>query len=294
MKQQFLTDAVGTLKTYIYKDNQLIVPTAAIITIYKPGSSTELVTAQAMTVAGDGLLSYALTADHNDIVDENYKVVITYTFSSLDNDYFMFYDVVRSLLYITITDDDVINELPTIRDKGFKVLGTAESGSSTTLVDTELTRYEDDYFTGGIAYSTTLNEKRKITNFVGATGTCTTEAFSTAIATDKYVLTRSYTKEILRAFEIIEDLLVRAGKRPHLILDSYDLREIHINYAVAAICKSFASESDTLWWELWKEYKTQAYAMFKTLKLKYDDNDDGVITEAEENKKMNTRSTGRA
>ena len=46
-----------------------------------------------------------------------------------------------------------MNELPQLKDNGWRVHGTADSGSTTTLIDAELKRYEDDYFTGGLAYS---------------------------------------------------------------------------------------------------------------------------------------------
>lgn len=293
MKQQFLKDDAGILKTFIYKDNQIIIPASATITIFKPGSSTKIVEDQAMDVGSDGLLTFTVVAGNNDIADENYKTVITYTYNAEVKEYLLFYDVVRSILYITITDEDVISELPNIKNKGFKTMGTAKSGTTSTIVDSELQKHADDYFTGGLAYSIDKDEARLITNFESATGTVTTNVFTSAITTDKYILTRSFTKEISRAFEIIEDLLVRAGKRPHLILDSYDLREIHIYYAVAAICKGLAPESESVWWELMDKYEKKAYAMFKSITLKYDDDNDGIIQEDEENTKIKDRFTGR-
>ena len=172
-------------------------------------------------------------------------------------------------------------------------MGTADSGSTTTIVDADLVRYDDDYFTGGLATSLTLGEIRKITDFTQLTGTATTEAFGTAISTDKYVLQRSYSKEIIRAFEKIKELLRREGRVAHLILDSYDLREVHIQFAIAEVCKSFIASDDSMWYTLWMDYKKTSYAMFKNLNLKYDDSNDGTISGSEESRR-GTRTLGRS
>lgn len=294
MRQQFLVDIADTFKTYVYENNRKVVPVSATLTVYEPGSTTVLVATVAMTVAADGLLSYSLTASHNDIADENYKGVIAYVVSGTTYYLTLYYDVVNCKLHQVITDADIVNELPQLKDKGWRVHGTASSGSTTTIVDLELTRYEDDYFTGGLATNLTNNETREITDFVSSTGTVTTALFATAnAAANKYVLARSYTREIQRAFEKIEGLLNSAGQRAHLILDPYDLREVHIYYAVAEACKGMATESENFWWALWQEYDKKGWLSFKGLKLKYDDSDDGVISSAEEGKKIIRRTLGR-
>lgn len=292
MKQQFLKDTGGTFQTYIYDNNQKIIPTSATLTVYNPGSSVVLIDGVAMTVGGDGLLSYAITAANNLTADENYKAVVAYVFNTVTYTTTLFYDVVRAKLHKVITDEDIIAELPQLKDNGWRVHGDADSGSTTTIVDAELTRFDDDYFTGGTATSLTRNEVRAITNFVGSTGTVTTPAFTGVIATDKYILTRSYESEINRAFEKIEAKVVQQGKRPHLILDPCDLREVHIYTTVAEICKGNASEAAAIWWEFWQEYEKKAHFAFKDLNFKYDESEDGIIVKKEEDVRM-TRTTGR-
>lgn len=290
MKQVFLVDTAETFKTYIYEHNRKIVPTSATLTVFNPGGNTEIVSAQAMTVASDGLLSYDLTAADNDTVDANYKAVISYVLDAVTYPLTLFYDVLNSKLHKVITDEDVVNELPQLKDNGWRVHGTADSGSTTALVDDELTSYDDDYFTGGTAYSIDKDETREITDFVSSTGMVTTVAFGSAISTDKYVLTRSYTNEIQRAFEKIESLLSRSGRRPQLILDPYDLREVHIMYAVGEVCKSLVNEDGDTWWGFWQEYDKRAYAIFKSINFKYDVSEDGYIAGAEEDDRIIKRT----
>ncbi len=289
MRQQFLVDIADTFKTYVFENNRKVVPTSATLTVYEPGGDTVLIDAAAMTVAADGLLSYSLTTTHNDEADENYKAVVAYVVSGTTYYLTLFYDVVNSKLHKVIVDDDLISELPQLRTRREVVHGTAESGSTTTIVDTELKQYEDDYFTGGLATNLTNDETREITDFVSSTGTVTIATATATTTGHKYILQRSYSREIQRAFEKIEDLLHREGRRAHLILDPYDLREVHILFSVAEVCKGFMTETDNMWSFFWQEYDKRAYAVFKNLNLKYDESDDGIIAGAEEGKRMTKR-----
>ncbi len=293
MKQKFLKNTVETFQGYVYENNRKVVPSSATITVYRPGGSSELLSGVAMTVQSDGRLDYALSADDNTQADENYKAVIAYIYDGATYYATLYYDVVNSKLRKVVVDDDIVSELPQLRDGGWRVHGTAESGTTTTIVDAELRRYEDDYFTGGLAYSIDKDETREITGFVSSTGTVLVVAYGSAIATDKYILTRSFSREIQRAFEKIEEMLVRRGKRSHLILDPYDLREVHIYLSVAEVCKGLAAEHENLWWELWKEYEKTALEAFNTLNLKYDYTRDGYISGGEESSSMTYIRSGR-
>ena len=293
MRQQFLVDIADTFKTYIYENNRKAVPTAATITVYHPGTSTILINAAAMTIAGDGLLSYALTVAHNDVANESYKAVLSYTVGGVIYRATSFYDVIHSKLSIVITDDDLLGELPQIKDNNYVVHGTADSGSATTLVDDELKRYADDYFTGGLSTNLTNNETREITDFVSSTGTVTVVTGAATAAGNKYVLQRSFGKEIARSFEKLEDMLYQAGRRAHLVLDPYDLREMHILLSVAEVCKGLVTAEGGMWFSFYERYNKHAYAVFKGLNLKYDDSDDGYIASEEESRRLGRR-TGRS
>ena len=281
MKQQFLAETPDTFRTYIYENNLKAVPDSASISIYRPAGG-QLVSGASMTIGADGLLSFELTADDNLVPGLDYKAEVEYAIASKTHRAVLFYDVVRSRLAKVITDDDIFAELPQLRDRGWSVSGTAESGSQTLIIDSRLKRFGDAYFTGGVAECPAKAETREIRDFDASTGTLTVEAFSSAVAPgDKYLLTRPFSREIQRAFEKIEDELKRLGKRPHLVLDSHDLREAHIYLSVAEACKGLASENKGIWWELWKEYEAKAGAAYSGLRLKYDYSGDGSITGAE-------------
>lgn len=294
-KQETLIGVAGTFQTFISENNIDLIPTSATITIYSPNSSAELVSAQAMTIGSDGLLSYALTAENNELIDENYQADITYVLNG--NTEFLapvFYDVVNSILTSVITDDDVVKELPQITEKGYKEFGTATSGSTTTIVNGDLQRFTDGYWTGGLAESLTQGEKREITGFVQSTGAVTTEAFTATAATDKYMLTRSYTREIDRALDKIRDRIQQKGQYHALILDSADLKEVHLMFTVAEICKSFVVSVDDVWDMFRKDYQEKADEMFRNFKFKYDEDEDGFIGSGEEDDDYTGLRSGRA
>lgn len=293
MKQQFLAATGDTFRTYIYDMNLKVVPSAAFIKISRPGGGG-LVGRTAMTVGADGLLSYELSAADNASPALDYKAEIEYDHGSKTHYAVLFYDVVRSRLAKVITDEDLFAELPQLRDRGWSVSGTAEAASDSTITDSRLKRFSDGYFAGGVASLPSKGETREIRDFSAATGTLTVEPFSTpATAGDRYLLTRSFSREIQRAFEKLEDSLKRMGKRPHLVLDSHELREAHIFLSVAEACKGLSSENKGIWWELWKEYDARAAAAYSNLRLKYDYSGDGTITGAEAELAFGSTRAGR-
>lgn len=294
MKQQFLKNTADTFQTHIYENNRKITPSAALLTVYRPGGDATLINGAAMTVGADGLLAYTLSASDTSLTAVNYKAVITYVYNAKTYYATLFYDVVNSRLSKVVTDEDAVTELPQLKDNCWKVRGAAKSGTVTAIVDMDLSRYEDGYFTGGLAYCASKDETREITGFVSATGTVTTAAFSAAVAAgEKYILSRSFHREIQRGFEKIEERLLRLGKRPDLVLDPYDLREAHIYFSVAEACKGLITGSDTFWWEMWKEYERKAEDAFAQINFKYDSSCDGYISGSETDNKLNSIRTGR-
>ena len=282
MKQEFLEDLAGDFQHQIIENNIEVVPSSAIITVFEPNTTNELVTAQAMNIGSDGLLTYSLTAGDNDIHEENYKADITYIDGGVTKKVVVFYDVVKVLLHQVITDEDVINELPSTDNLQWQTLGDMTGGSTTTIIDLNLSTFEDDNYTGGVATNLTNNETRKITDFVANTGTITTETFTTTNESgDKYKLQRSFGREITRAWEKLLNLIRENGKRHALILDSNDLREVHILMSVVEITKGFSNESDEFWFAVWNKYEEKADIRFNKLNLKYDIGDDGTLSSSD-------------
>lgn len=294
MRQQFIRNTSDIFQTYIYENNRKVVASQAFLTAYLPGASEGFVVNAAMTIDPDGLLSYPLGPAENAQAAVDYRAVIEYVSGSKTYFATIFYDVVNSRLNKVITDEDLAAELPQIREAGWKIKGAAQGGSVSTIVDLELKRFEDDYFTGGLASDCASGETRQVTGFISATGTVATEPFSAAISQGAYyTLTRSFAREIQRSFEKIEERLRRLGRRPHLVLDPHDLREAHIFFSVAEVCKGLVTGSESLWWQLWKDYEKKAEESLASVSFKYDYSGDGVLEGFENTAAINTLRAGR-
>lgn len=294
MKQQILWNNADIFRAHVYDGGRRLVPLSATLTVYRPRTWEKIINSLPMAIGEGGLLTYQLAASDNSFADVNYRAEVSYVHGGASGLATFFYDVVRTRLAGVITDEDVVNELPQLKEIGWKVRGRAMSGSVVTIVDDELKRYGDNYFAGALACSVSKSETREVVSFDKATGTITTKPFSSAIAAlEGYVITRSYSKEIERAFEKIEDRIIKLGKRPDLIADPYDLRDVHIYYSVAEVCKGFVTDPAGLWWRLWKEYESKAEAAFNGLNLKYDVAGGGRISRAEEGFRLCAAKAGR-
>ncbi len=294
MRQQFIRDTSDTFQTYIYENNRKVVPSEAFLTAYLPEASEGFLVNAVMTIGADGLLSYPLGTQDNALSAVDYRAVIEYVSGARTYFATLFYDVVNSRLNKVITDEDLAVELPQIREAGWKVKGAAKGGSSSTIVDPDLKRFEDDYFTGGSACNCASGETRQVTGFTSETGTVTTDTFSSPVAAgDYYSLTRSFYREIQRSFEKIEERLRRIGRRSHLVLDPHDLREVHIFFSVAEVCKGLVTGSESIWWQFWKEYEKKAEDALASINFKYDSSGDGVIEGMEKTCAINQIRAGR-
>ncbi len=125
MKQKFLVNTVEVFQSYVYENNRKIVPGSATLTVYRPGGASELISGAAMTVQSDGRLDHSLSTVENASADENYKAVIAYVYSGVTYYATLYYDVVNSKLHKVVTDDDIVAELPQLRDGGWRYHGTA-------------------------------------------------------------------------------------------------------------------------------------------------------------------------
>jgi hypothetical protein len=80
------------------------------------------------------------------------------------------------------------------------------------------------------------------------------------------------------------------GKRPHLILDSSDLREVHILLSVAEVAKGLVTTQGGVWWELMLKYEKSGRDAFNALKFKYDSTVDGYLAGSESDRRFIKRS----
>ena len=288
-KQEVLLDKAGTISFTPYKNNQVAVASAATVQVMKPSGEVIVAAGTSASVSAAGVISYSLTAGNNDVLGENFKAVFTYTISSVDYYATILYDVVRSILDITVIDADILEVQNDLLSKSESFSGSVDSATSTTIVDGDLKNYADDYWNGGLVEvvlpSTGAKQSLTITDFTQSTGTVTTGTWGTTPDnTYRYVVRRGFQKKIEAAFDEIMFALRAKGNRPALILESSEIHQPLLKKSLQLICKDYMKEPGDKWDELSKTYLSEYIDAMDKVRLQYDTNQDGVIAGTEANK----------
>lgn len=298
MKAQFLVDISDTIRLTVYADNRPRIPTSATITLYKPSGSVLQASASATVNGTTGEMTYTLTATHTADADLNYKAVWAYVLDSITYYQTQLFDVVKSLLSIPITDDDLYNELESLRKANYQVSATATAGAAGTLTDTKR-REENDFWKGGIieiVSGTGINQKRDITGFTLSTGvfTVTPNWATNPDSTSIYIAIKSFTKKIQAAFDTVCTMLYDKGKRHELILESSQISLPLTYLAIHMIALDLMDELDDKWDRVAKLYQEKFDKAFNNMKLDYDEDDSGAIDESEKQQSQTSLRIGRA
>lgn len=292
MKQQFLEDKAGTIKLSIYSNNRPIIPTSGYVTLYK-SSGTELLARTAATVdATTGEMTYELTTAHTATCDLNYKAVWEYVTGGATYYENQLFDVVKSVLSIPIIDDDLYNELDSLRKANRQSTGTATSGSSSTLADTKR-KEEDNYWKGGtidILSGTGVGQMSNVTAFLQSTGSFTVnpEWVTTPDTTSVYRVVKSFSLKIRQTFEKLEEMLYGMGKRSHLIIESSQIKIPLLYLTIHFICLDIMDEGDDKWDRLSKTYWEKFEKAFSGMRVEYDSSETGFIEGDEEEQQSPT------
>lgn len=291
MKQQFLEDKTGTIRLTVYDKNRALIPTSALITLYKTdGTSTLQAQATATVNSTTGEMTYSLAATHTVDKGLNFKAVWQYVVDSVTYYETQFFDIVLSILSVPINDDDLYNELPSLHKSNIQQSGTATAGAAGSLTDTLKRKEIDDYWKGGIIEilsGTGSGQKRDVSGNTQSTGVVTVSPnFSTNPSTDSvYRIVRSFTSFILQSFEKIEKMLEDKGKRSSLILESSQIRIPLIYLTIHHVAIDYRDEENDKWDLLAKDYIEKFQKSWDTLRLDYDEDESGGVQgdEAQQN-----------
>lgn len=282
MKQQFLKEIAGTIRLSVYDANRPVVPSSGTITLYNPGGG-ELLTATAVTIDGTtGEMTYALTTSHTATHDLNYKAVWAYVIAGETFYQTTLFDVVKSILAIPITDDDLYNEMDSLRDTNLQYQGTATAGAAGTITDTKARKEADNFFKGGVIETlagTGSGQTRDVTGNVQSTGVVSVSPNWTTNpdTTTVYRIIKSFTSKIHTCFEEVETMLYNKGRRHSLVLESSQIKFPLLFLTLAMICLDLSNEEGDQWDRKRIVYHDKFIRMFDTMKLDYDADESGSV-----------------
>lgn len=87
----------------------------------------------------------------------------------------------------------------------------------------------------------------------------------------------NYDKQIQEAFRLIKRDIRDKGRRPAMLIDGMQVRELLIIKAFELIFFDFAKSEEDIWWKRYEEMKQKYKDQFERLVIKYDQNEDELI-----------------
>jgi hypothetical protein len=283
MKQELLKDKSGTISFTPYINNRAAVATSATVVLLNPDGTTLQASASATVNGTTGEISYTLTSGLTDDLGENYQAQWTYVISGTTYYENTLFDVVRNTLAITVIDEDLVREQREILDKNESFAGTVDSSTGTTLVDTDLARYDDDYWNNGIVRAVNpsdgVEQIRRVTDFVSSTGTLTVaNSWGTnPTSSYTYIVYAGFAKIIEDAFDEMVLELRSKGNRPALIINSADLHIPHTALCLQKICADYMKEPGDKWDVLREHYEKRYKHFMDVMPIQYDRDESGYI-----------------
>jgi hypothetical protein len=75
----------------------------------------------------------------------------------------------------------------------------------------------------------------------------------------------------------VERAIRDKGRRPHMLIDGNQVRELVILKTFEMICFDFAKTPEDIWWARYQKYHEAYEAAFAKLVIKYDEDESGAI-----------------
>ncbi len=259
--------------------------TEATITIYNSAGEEMLAETDMTTAINVAAYNVDFSVDPTDLewsLGQNYKVVYT-----IDGETIVyFFDIVNYPFINPVNDQDLITENPIVKKGTWEVKGQADSGTTDTIIDTERTEV-NEYWYGGIIDILPLNDadqvtSHRVTDYDSTINTITFEpAYSATITTQNYVLRRSYQSQIDLAGEKVVEDLNKNAKRAYLLIDSTQCKRLVVykffETYFQALRETEGDKNDLQFRYYSDKYSTE----LNSLKVDYDEDEDGDITDDE-------------
>ena len=88
--------------------------------------------------------------------------------------------------------------------------------------------------------------------------------------TSDYLVTRTFQRELDRAFDDLMQRIIGKGNRPALIMNSETLKLPHIMWALEKIARDISTMPGDVWWAKADYYAQEAANWWQSLIFKYD------------------------
>jgi hypothetical protein len=186
---------------------------------------------------------------------------------------------------VTLSNADIVSRLKLLADSHLK----ADSGTTTTAVSSELISSSGSLnsficFING----SNIGVDRIITSFFPETGTMTFDALSNAVTnSDEFcIVSKGFQSDVTQAHRFIENDFKNRGYDIDLFLNAdTQLKEMYIYKTIELVCAGLMNDgvAEDIYFVQYNRFKELYEIERSVLTADYDTNEDGVISEAEEN-----------
>ena len=107
------------------------------------------------------------------------------------------------------------------------------------------------------------------------------KAYFPLLADEIWTGATSYDGQIAEAFRAVKRMIKDKGRRPSMLIDGSQVRELVIIKVFEMIFFNFAKDPEDVWWKRYIAYHDLFTARFAALQIKYDEDESGTI-EADE------------
>lgn len=101
------------------------------------------------------------------------------------------------------------------------------------------------------------------------------------IVSDIWAEEVNYDGQIQEAFRLVKRLIKDRGRRPAMLIDGSQVRELVIIKTFEIIFFNFSKTPDDIWWRRYEQYKEVFQQRFDALVIKYDEDESGTIDDSE-------------
>ncbi len=103
------------------------------------------------------------------------------------------------------------------------------------------------------------------------------KAYFPQLADEIWSGTANYSGQIAEAFQFVKRLIKDKGKRPSMLIDGSQVRELVIIKTFEMIFFNFATDPEGIWWKRYEQYRSLFNERFASLVIKYDEDESGTI-----------------
>jgi hypothetical protein len=105
--------------------------------------------------------------------------------------------------------------------------------------------------------------------------------YAPQLADERWSTQTTYDAQIQEAFRIVKRAIKDKGRRPAMLIDGAQVRELVILKTLELISFDFAKSPDDIWWNRYQKYEAIYKDRLAGLVVKYDEDESGTIEDNE-------------